>query len=87
MVKTRKAKHPIYDELWIATYWNGQDNDYLLFVSDANNRQKAEEQFKKDYRIEYDKEIDDADIISLNQIINVYKGKRKYDLHLVMIND
>ena len=66
-------------KLFIGYYYaeDSQENNYLHFVADENCNKEAE--FKKVFKREYDKEIDNADILGVYSITMVEDSEGKED--------
>lgn len=67
---------------WIASYFDGDNDNWLIFASNAGNQGQAEDTFKQCYKNNYDCEIDNADIIQIDEIKTVCDDEKEYKLLL-----
>ena len=56
------------ETLWIGSYFDGDNHNWLMFIWHADAYDTAETQFCEEYRNEYGADIDKSDIYSVNQV-------------------
>lgn len=72
--------------LFLGTYWNGDEESFLIFVAEGDC--DREDELKYAYRMEYGAELDNADIHGVSPLREVYsycKDEDKYKIELVKI--
>lgn len=78
----KRAKCPT---LYIGNYFDGEDENYLIFVSDANC--DREKELKRAFKVEYNRQLDNSDIRAIflaNEAMD-YKTRDSYVISLELI--